>query len=82
MNKNTEELLEEMTKVRPEQLTPEAHKLWSTICNVLDERDKLLIYKERCLGILEFIDSRKEGLCPEIYEDLKYIVTQSEGGEW
>lgn len=82
MNKNTEELLEEMTKLTPERLSPEAYKLWSKICHILDENEQMHKYKERCLGVLEFIDSRKEGLCPDIYEDLRYIVTQSEGGEW
>ena len=40
-----ENLIEEMTKVRPEMLNEEAYKLFQTIMKILDERDELI--KER-----------------------------------
>lgn len=61
MNKEIENFIEEMTKVRPEVLNEEALKLFNTIMKVLDERDNLIkerdYYKERYLefnnGIIE-----------------------------
>ena len=41
MEKEIENLIEELTKVRPEMLNEEALKLFNTIMAVLDERDKL-----------------------------------------
>lgn len=41
MDPDIEELIEQMTLVRPEVLKPEALKLFKTIMAVLDERDKL-----------------------------------------
>ena len=41
MEKDIENLIEQMTKVRPEMLNEEALKLFNTIMAVLDERDKL-----------------------------------------
>ena len=42
MDQNIEELIEEMTKVRPEVLKPEALKLFKRIMKLIDERDMLL----------------------------------------
>mgnify|MGYP003300858258 CR=1 FL=1 len=42
MEKDIENLIEELTKVRPEMLNEEALKLFNTIMAVLDERDKLI----------------------------------------
>ena len=45
MNSNEasiEELIEQLTKVRPSMLNKEALKLFNTIMAVLDERDKLI----------------------------------------
>ena len=44
MEKEIENLIEQLTKVRPEMLNGEALKLFNTIMAVLDERDEL---KER-----------------------------------
>lgn len=41
MEKEIENLMEQLTKVRPEMLNEEALKLFNTIMAVLDERDKL-----------------------------------------
>ncbi len=41
MEEEIENLIEELTKVRPEMLNEEALKLFNTIIAVLDERDKL-----------------------------------------
>lgn len=41
MEKDIENLIEQLTKVRPEMLNEEALKLFNTIMAVLDERDKL-----------------------------------------
>ena len=45
MSKEVENLIEDMTKVRPEMLNEEALKLFNTIMKILDERDTLI--KER-----------------------------------
>ena len=42
MEEDIENLIEELTKVRPEMLNEEALKLFNTIMAVLDERDKLI----------------------------------------
>ena len=44
-NEEIENLIEDMTKVRPEMLNEEALKLFNTIMKILDERDTLI--KER-----------------------------------
>ena len=41
MEEEIENLIEELTKVRPEMLNEEALKLFNTIMAILDERDKL-----------------------------------------
>ena len=42
MEKDIENLIEQLTKVRPEMLNNEALKLFNTIMAILDERDKLI----------------------------------------
>ena len=42
MENEIENLIEQLTKVRPEMLNEEALKLFNTIMAVLDERDKLI----------------------------------------
>ena len=67
-NQETEELIEDMTKVRPEMLSKEALKLYNTIMRILDERDNLIkerdYYKARYLefnkGVLEGMKIIKE----------------------
>ena len=44
--KDIEKLIEEMTKVRPDQLSEEGKKLFNTIMTIIDERD---YYKARYL---------------------------------
>ena len=71
MEKDIENLIEQMTLVRPEKLNEEALKLFNTIMAVLDERDKLIKgYRE-----LEIENqSYKDYLgTPPVYEDAKYI---------
>lgn len=41
MEKDIENLIEQLTKVRPEMLNEETLKLFNTIMAILDERDKL-----------------------------------------
>lgn len=74
MKNKTEELLEEMTKVRPEQLTPEAHKLWVTICNVLDDNDDLVKYKKKCAEMLAFIEGNQKYINQTLYIKLISIL--------
>lgn len=74
MSKKTEELLEEMTRVRPEELSPEAHKLWKTICNVLDDNDDLIKYKKRCAEMLAFIEGNQNNIEPTLYAKLMLIL--------
>ena len=45
MSKEVENLIEDMTKVRPEMLNEEGLKLFNTIMKIIDERDTLI--KER-----------------------------------
>lgn len=82
MENKTEELLEEMTKVEPEKLSKEAYRFYRTICEILDESNELIKFKTRCRGAVEYIRSRQDNMIPEHYEDLIYILTQSEEGEW
>lgn len=82
MSKKTEELLEEMTKVEPVGLTPEAHRLYITICGILNDNENLIKYKNRCDGAIEYINDRQNNMIPEHYEDLMHILTQSKEGEW
>ena len=42
MNNDIENLIEAMTKVRPEMLNEEATKLFNTIMRILDTRDELI----------------------------------------
>ena len=42
INEEIENLIEDMTKVRPEMLNEEALKLFNTIMKILDERDTLI----------------------------------------
>lgn len=51
-----------------------------TISEMLQE--ELTMYKERVYGALEFIESRKEHMIPEHYDDLHYILAESKFGEW
>ena len=41
-NEEIENLIEDMTKVRPEMLNEEALKLFNTITKIIDERDTLI----------------------------------------
>ena len=77
-----EEFLEEITKVAPEKLSPKAYMFYRTICEILDNSSNLYKFKDRCQGAVEYIQSRQENMIPEHYEDLMYILTQSEEGEW
>ena len=56
-NEEVEELIENMTKVRPEMLSTEALKLYNTIIRIVDERDNLIkerdYYKARYLEFNE-----------------------------
>lgn len=56
-NEEVEELIEDMTKVRPEKLNEEGLKLYNTIMRILDERDNLKkerdYYKARYLEFNE-----------------------------
>lgn len=74
MSKKTEELLEEMTRVRPEELSPEAHKLWKTICNILDENDYLNKYKRKCVEIWNFLEENEKNIEPTLYAKLMLIL--------
>ena len=50
-----EKLIEEMTKLRPDQLSEEGQKLFNTIMTIIDERD---YYKKR---YDEFNEAFKQG---------------------
>ena len=82
MSNKIEELLEEMTKVAPEELSPNAYTFYRTICEILDDSNNLYKFKDRCRGAVEYIKSRQENMIPEHFEDLLHILTQSEEGEW
>lgn len=74
MNKKTEELLEEMTKIEPWKLTPEAHRLYRTICGVLDDNDNLVKYKRKCAEMLAFIEGNQNNIEPTLYAKLILIL--------
>jgi len=54
----------------------------SRLEELLKTKKELEIYRKRCLGALSFINSRIDGMVPEHYEDLHYILCESEEGEW
>lgn len=54
---NIESFIEEMTKVRPEVLTPEAKKLFDTIMQILDEN---LLLKESLKDKCDIADERNQ----------------------
>lgn len=62
MNNDIENLIEAMTKVRPEMLNEEALKLFNTIMKILDERDSLKN---------EIKDLKKKLTPEEMLEDLE-----------
>lgn len=61
MSKEIENLIEDMTKVRPEMLNEEALKLFNTIMKIIDERDTLIkerdYYKARYNELSKIVDS-------------------------
>ena len=65
MKDKIKELLEEMTKVAPEELSPNAYTFYRTICEILDDSNNLYKFKDRCRGAVEYIKSRQENLRPK-----------------
>lgn len=57
MEKDIENLIEDLTKVRPEMLNEEALKLFNTIMLVLDDRDKLIKENKELKAKLDEIDN-------------------------
>lgn len=82
MKNKIEEILEEMSKVEPDKLSSNAYMFYRTVCEILDNSEKLYKFKDRCQGAVEYIRSRQDNMIPEHYEDLMHILTQSEEGEW
>ena len=66
MEKEIENLIEELTKVRPEMLNEEALKLFNTIMAVLDERDEL---KEE-IRLMNVMIATKLKIAQEEYKEL------------
>lgn len=75
MEKDINKLLEEMTKVNPKNLTPDAYDLFKTINKILDERDILInvVYK-----INQYIKKEKNNILEKNYNELTNILNQYE----
>lgn len=98
MEKNIENLIEQLTKVRPEMLNEEALKLFNTIMAVLDERDRLkeenrklqeAVYKEHTSGysqgVYDCSEGWKEAITEKIEEykqEMKEIRAKEKGLIW
>ena len=74
MSKKTEELLEEMTKVEPSKLSENAYTFYKTICEILDENDKLRKYENKYWEILGFIKENKKDIEPTLCNKLILIL--------
>lgn len=75
MEKDINKLLEEMAKVNPKNLTPNAYDLFETINKILDERDILIdiVYK-----ISQYIKKEKNNILEKNYNELINILNQYE----
>ncbi|MGN1327662.1 MAG: hypothetical protein ACI4VQ_06295 [Clostridia bacterium] len=71
MEKDINKLLEEMTKVNPKNLTPNAYDLFETINKILDERDILIDIVHK---INKYIKKEKNNISEKIYNDLINIL--------
>lgn len=78
MEQNIENLIEELTKVRPEVLNEEALKLFNTIMAILDERDKLKKENKELKEITKqydaFTNDYMENDKPMIIADRRYFA--------
>lgn len=75
MEKDINKLLEEMTKVNPKNLTPDAYDLFKTINKILDERDILINVVHK---INQYIKKEKNNILEKNYNELTNILNQYE----
>ena len=79
IKENFEYSLEHRTSLTNEEYL-NAHRKSLAISNILNELDRLQkenkLYKHRLEVANEFIESRIDGMIPEHYDDLKYIINE------
>ena len=75
MEKDIENLIEELTKVRPEMLNEEALKLFYTIMAILDERDK---WRKKIKEIRDKAEVMDYYTLPDVIDDLNKLLGDEE----
>ena len=71
MENDIENLIEQLTKVRPEMLNEEALKLFNTIMAILDERDR---WKRKIKEIRDKAEVMDYYTLPEVIDDLNKLL--------
>ena len=83
INEEIENLIEDMTKVRPEMLNEDGLKLFNTIMKILDERDTLIkerdYYKQRYLEFNDYFIKNNMNM-EQMLKDLKRSKLYEKGG--
>ena len=71
MEKEIENLIEQLTKVRPERLNEEALKLFNTIMAILDERD---MWRKKIKEIRDKAEVMDYYTLPDVIDDLNKLL--------
>ena len=75
MEKDIENLIEQLTKVRPSMLNEEALKLFNRIMAILDERDK---WKRKIKEIRDKAEVMDYYTLPDVIDDLNKLLGDEE----
>lgn len=73
--RNIEQFIEELTKVRPSMLNDEALKLFNTIMAVLDERDR---WRKKIKEIRDKAEVMDYYTLPDVIDDLNKLLGDEE----
>lgn len=71
MEEEIENLIEQLTKVRPEMLNEEALKLFNTIMAILDERDR---WRKKIKEIRDKAEVMDYYTLPDVIDDLNKLL--------
>ena len=75
MEEDIENLIEQLTKVRPEMLNEEALKLFNTIMAILDERDR---WRKKIKEIRDKAEVMDYYTLPDVIDDLNKLLGDEE----
>ena len=75
MEEEIENLIEELTKVRPSMLNDEALKLFNTIMAILDERDR---WRKKIKEIRDKAEVMDYYTLPDVIDDLNKLLGDEE----